>query len=352
MRSTKNSRAFIVGIFIFLGIAIFVITVLTLGGQQKTFQKSIVIKAIFDDINGLQKGNNIWFSGVKIGTVKKISFVGSSQVEVDMNIDEASKQYIRKNAKARISSDGLIGNKIIVIYAGASKSPSVENGDMLGVEKASNPDEMMATLQANNQNLFAITNDVKGISKGIAEGKGTVGRLLTDETLINDLHATMLRLRMASNNAEKLSATLADYTSKLQRKGTLANDLITDTTVFHKLRATATQIENVSKNASIVIDNLNNTSSQLGNSLNNKSTPVGMLLNDEDAAADIRVILSNLQAGSQKLNDDLEAVQHNFLLKGFFKKKAKKEAEEEKKKAEQQQQQTPSTTSPSSTITP
>ena len=77
-----------------------------------------------------------------------------------------------------------------------------------------------------------------------------------------------------------------------------------------------------------------------------------MLLNDEDAAADIRVILSNLQAGRQKLNDDLEAVQHNFLLKGFFKKKAKKEAEEEKKKAEQQQQQTPSTTSPSSTITP
>ena len=68
MRSTKNSRAFIVGIFIFLGLAIFVLTVLTLGGQQKTFQKSITVKAVFDDINGLQKGNNIWFSGVKIGT--------------------------------------------------------------------------------------------------------------------------------------------------------------------------------------------------------------------------------------------------------------------------------------------
>lgn len=342
MRSTKNSRAFIVGIFVFLGLAIFVLTVLTLGGQQKTFQKSITVKAVFDDINGLQKGNNIWFSGVKIGTVKKISFVGSSQVEVDMNIDEASKQYIRKNAKARISSDGLIGNKIIVIYAGASKSPSVENGDLLGVEKASNPDEMMTTLQANNQNLFAITNDVKGISKGLVEGKGTIGKLLSDETLVNDLHTTMLRLRMASNNAERLSAALANYTTLLQRKGTLANDLVTDTTVFYKLRATATQIENVSKNASIVIDNLNNTSSQLGNSLNNKSTPVGLLLNDEDAAADIRVILSNLQAGSQKLNDDLEAVQHNFLLKGYFKKKAKKE-EEEKKKAEQLQQQKAST---------
>ena len=331
MKSTKNSRAFVVGIFIFIGIAIFIVTVLTLGGQQKTFQKSIVVRAIFDDINGLQKGNNIWFSGVKIGTVKKIAFVGNSQVEVDMNIDEASKQYIRKNAKARISSDGLIGNKIIVLYSGASKSASVENGDILGVEKAANPDEMMSTFQANNQNLFAITTDVKGITKRISEGKGTAGKLLTDETLINDLHSTLLRLRQASVNAERLSASVAAFAAKLDRKGTLANDLVSDTTVFNRLKATAARIETVSKNASILVDNLNNTSSQLGNSLNNKSTPVGMLLNDEDAAADIRVILSNLQAGSQKLNDDLEAVQHNFLLRGFFKKKAKKEAEENKK---------------------
>lgn len=338
MKSNKNTRAFVVGIFTFIGIAIFIVTVLTLGGQQKTFQKSIVVRAVFDDINGLQKGNNIWFSGVKIGTVKKISFVGNSQVEVDMNIDEASKQYIRKNAKARISSDGLIGNKIIVLYSGASKSPSVENGDMLGVEKASNPDEMMATFQANNQNLFAITTDVKGITKRITEGKGTAGKLLTDETLVNDLHSTMLRLSQASANAERLSASVAAYAAKLQRKGTLANDLVTDTTVFNRLKTSAAQIESVTKNASILVDNLNNTSSQLGNSLNNKSTPVGMLLNDEDAAADIRVILSNLQAGSQKLNDDLEAVQHNFLLRGFFKKKAKKEAEENKKALELQQQ--------------
>src|SRR3954462_501696 len=115
MKSTKNSRAVIVGIFILLGIAILIITILTLGGQHKTFEKSVTIRAIFDDINGLQKGNNIWFSGVKIGTVKRISFFGSSQVAVDMSIEEASQQYIRKNAKARISSEGLIGNKIVVI---------------------------------------------------------------------------------------------------------------------------------------------------------------------------------------------------------------------------------------------
>jgi phospholipid/cholesterol/gamma-HCH transport system substrate-binding protein len=332
MKSTKNSRAVIVGIFILIGIAIFVITILTLGGQHKTFEKAITVRAIFDDINGLQKGNNIWFSGVKIGTVKKISFYGNSQVEVDMSIEQNARQYIRKNAKARISSDGLIGNKIIVIYAGVSRSPSVETGDMLGVEKAPNPDEMMSTLQSNNKNLLEITNDFKVVSRGIAEGKGTAGRLLTDDKLVNDLQATMAMLKKSSSNAQKISSSMSDYAAQLHRKGTLANDLVTDTIVFNRLKATATQMQEVSATANSVVNNLNTATNDLNTSLNNRSTPVGMLLHDEDASADIRVTLRNLQTGSQKLDDDLEALQHNFLLKGFFKKKAKLEAQEAKGK--------------------
>ncbi|HLL43930.1 MAG TPA: MlaD family protein [Segetibacter sp.] len=330
MKSTKNSRAVIVGIFILLGIAILVVTILTLGSQRKTFQKSIVVRAVFDDINGLQKGNNIWFSGVKIGTVKKISFYGNSQVEVDMNIEENSKEYIRKNAKARISSEGLIGNRIIAIDPGAAKSPPVENGDMIGVEKAFSPDEMMNTLQSNNKNLLEITNDFKMVSRGIAQGKGTAGRLLTDNRLINDLQATLLILRKTATNAQRITSSVADYASQLQRKGTLANDLVTDTIVFSRLKATATQMQEVSATANSVVTNLSNTTKNLNTSLNNRNTPVGMLLNDEDAAADIRVTLRNMQTASIKLNEDLEAVQHNFLLKGFFKKKAKKEAQEAK----------------------
>jgi phospholipid/cholesterol/gamma-HCH transport system substrate-binding protein len=322
-------------VFIFLGLAIFILTILTLGGQQKTFQKSITVKAVFDDVNGLQKGNNIWFSGVKIGTVKKVSFYGTNQVEVDMNIDEKARQYIRKNAKARISSDGLIGNKIIVIYSGAAKSPSVDNGDMIGVEKASNPDEMMSTFQANNRNLLEITNDVKVLSKNLTEGKGTVGKLLTDETLMKDLHTTMVTLRRASNNAQSISSDVAEYSAQLQRKGTLANDLVTDTTIFNQLKATASQIQEVSRNANVIVNNLNATTSDLNKRLSNTNTPAGMLLNDEDAAADIRVTLRNLQTASIKLDENLEAVQHNFLLRGFFKKKAKKEAEETKQKEKQ-----------------
>ena len=114
----ENRRAVIVGIFLVLGLALFLFGVFFLGGQQKTLSKGIKINAIFDDVQGLKAGNNVWFSGVKVGTINKVTFVGPAQVEVSMNIVQETQQYIHRNATARISSDGLIGNKIIVLDKG------------------------------------------------------------------------------------------------------------------------------------------------------------------------------------------------------------------------------------------
>ncbi len=334
MKSTNNRRAVIVGIFVLLGIAIFVITILTLGSQKKTFEKTITVKSFFDDVNGLQKGNNIWFSGVKVGTIKKVTLTGKGQVEVDMNIESHSRQFIRKDAKAKISTDGLIGNKIIEIYGGTLNAPEIESGDMLGNTSLPSTDEMMSTLSKNNDNLLQITNDFKLLSGRIVEGKGTVGKLLADETMANQINATTLTLKRAAENLERLSSNVSAYTAKLNQHGSLANDLVTDTVVFSKLRSTIAQLQAVAEKSNEVIDTLknsgvalNNGLTTLNNGLNNKNAPLGMLLNDEKSAANIKVMLKNLQSSSQKLDENLEALQHNFLLRGFFKKKAKSEKE-------------------------
>ncbi|HET7118131.1 MAG TPA: MlaD family protein [Hanamia sp.] len=325
MRSTGSRRAIIVGIFIFLGLAIFIITVLTLGSQKKTFGDSVRLKSFFDNVNGLQKGNNIWFSGVKVGTVKKITLMGNGKVEVDMNVEQKSARFIKKDAMAKLSTDGLIGNKIVEIYGGTLQSPQISQGDTLNGEKLLSTDAMMNTLSKNNDNILAITNDLKVITSGITKGKGSIGKLLTSDELSDNLNNTVLTIQKASVNLEKLSANVTAYTSKLNDKGTLANDLVTDTVIFSKLRSTVSQLQEVAGQSKAIMDNLQTTTTTLNDGLNNKNAPVGMLLNDEKTANGIKVTLQNLQSASKKLDEDLEALQHNFLFRRFFKKKAKED---------------------------
>ncbi|MEO6914608.1 MAG: MlaD family protein [Chitinophagaceae bacterium] len=329
----SKARAVIVGAFILIGIGILVVGILTLGGQQKTFVKAVSIKAIFEDVGGLQKGNNVWFSGVKIGTVKKIQFYGTSQVEISMNIEEEAKKYIHKDSKAKISTDGLIGNKIIVLSAGTNAAGTVETGDQLKSELALNTDEMMATLQQNNRNLIDITTDFKTISSKIVKGEGTIGKLLTDASLVDDMKMTLNNLKTVTRSTNSVIKNFADYSSKLQTKGALSDELITDTVVFSTLRSAVVQLQQVAVNANTLTENLKNTTADIGN----KSKPLGMLMNDQELATDLKSTLGNLQMGTHKLDENMEALQHNFLFRGFFRRKARAErkaAEAEKKAVE------------------
>lgn len=332
MKSTNNQRAVIVGIFILIGLAIFIATILTLGSQKKTFERSITVKSFFDNVNGLQKGNNIWFSGVKVGTIKKVVLTGKGEVEVDMNIESHSREFIRKDAKAKISTDGLIGNKIIEIYGGSLTAPAIEDGDLIGNTELLSTDEMMKTLSKNNDNLLQITSDFKVVSNRLVEGKGSIGKLLSDESLANEINSTTMALKRTSLNLEKLTADVSRYTSKLDTKGSLASDLVSDTVIFSRLRSAVSQLQQVAAKSNEIVDSfkvagstLNSSLTTIDNGLNNNNAPLGMLLKDEKSAENIKVILKNLQSSSKKLDENLEAIQHNFLLRGFFRKKARDE---------------------------
>jgi len=327
MKATKNSRPVIVGIFILLGIVILVVAVFTLGGQKKTFVKGYNVNAVFDDVSGLQAGNNVWLSGVKIGTVKHISFYNNTKVLVSLNLDKSIASHIHRDAFAKIGSESLIGNKIVVIYGGTPTAPQIPENAFLNVEKALSTDEMLATLQSNNQNLLAITSSFKSISRKIDSGSGTIGYLLNNETMakklntsMNSLQATMNNFQAASQTSKAVLASLEAFTARLNTEGSLANKLATDTTLFNVLKGTLTQLRDVTTTASQITDNLKAASDRLHDTAN---VP-GVLLNDVQAGSALKNTIMNLENGSEKLNDDLEAVQHNFLLKGYFKKKNRK----------------------------
>lgn len=318
MKESSNKRGVIVGVFVLVGLVFLLAGILTIGNLHKTFSTKMQVNALFDDVNGLQKGNNIWFSGVKIGTVKTVRFFGDSQVRVVLNIDENSQQYIRKDAKVKVSTDGFIGNKILVIYGGTSDAAAIEDDDTLSVEKTFSSEEMINTLQENNKNILAITNDFKSISKKMADGNGTIGKLLNDETIYANIAATSASLKNASDKAQGLIASLNTFTSKLNKKGTLANELATDTVVFNSIKSTVKELNQIADTAAAFI-------SELKTAAKNPKTPAGILLRDEEAGANLKATLKNLESGSKKLDEDLEGLQHSFPMKRYFKKKARAE---------------------------
>ena len=235
--------------------------------------------------------------------------------------------YIHKDAKAKISSESLIGNKIVVLTEGSPQSPVIQPGDILEIQPSLNTDDMMNTLQQNNKNLLAITTDLKGLTQGLVKGQGSLGKLLRDESLVNSLQQTLNKLNIAAGNAQSFASDLSSYTARLQSKGSLANELVTDTIVFNRLRSSVIKLNQIAQSAEEIVNNLKQTSSDLHASLNSTSSPLGVMLNDTQAAADLKTTLSNLNVASEKMDEDLEAVQHNFLLRGFFRKKAKVKAD-------------------------
>jgi len=305
---------------------VFVLGIFTLGGQKKTFAHNIHVSSVFDDVAGLKKGNAVWFSGVNVGTISSIRFTGVSQVEVQMNVDENVQQYIHRNASVKISSDGLIGNKIIVIDGGSPQAPVVEDGAVLQAEKLLSTDDIMKTLQQNNQNILAITTDFKKVSANLAQGKGLVGALMTDSALALKFKSIVTNLNNTTASTMRMATELNRFGDKLNTKGGLADKLLTDTMVFAQLKASIAQLKQTATNASALADNLNRAS----NKLNTTDNALGVLLNDPKGAEQVRSTLNNLNQSSIKLNDDLEAAQHNFLLKGFFKDRDKAQQKAQK----------------------
>lgn len=339
MSTPKNKQAITVGFFITLGIVILIVGIFTLGGQKKTFAASLPVTAIFNNVNGLQKGNNVWFSGVKIGTVKTIEFYGSSQVKVTLNIDKKAHEFIRKDAKAKISAEGLIGNKLVVLYGGTEQAGGIEGGENLQVEEALSSEELLGTLQTNNKNLLAITTDFKTLSKKLVNGEGTLGALISNEALYKDMQATIARLnntvanlQVAVRNSEKLTGNVAEYTAGLRTPGTLAGDLVTDTVIMTNLRTSVEQINLATAQTNAFVHSLRNA----GDKLDEGNNAAGILLNDEKVGDELRSTLENLNSSSRKLDENLEALQHNFLFRGYFRKKAKREAKEARDSARKQ----------------
>ena len=186
------------GIFVTVSVALFIAGIYFIGQRQQMFSNTFQVSGVFRDIGGLQVGNNVRFAGINVGIVEDIQQVSDSTVKVDMEIDEHTKKFMKKNVRAVIGSDGLMGNKIVSIIPGPPGKPEIANYDVVQTIQPVSIDEIMVSVKTTTNNLASITSDLSGIMKNIHDGKGTIGKLLMDSTMAKNVGQAMVNIKQGA----------------------------------------------------------------------------------------------------------------------------------------------------------
>lgn len=306
------------GLFVIVGLGCLLVTLYLLGRQQNLFSRSLLVQADFRNVSGLLTGNNVRLGGITVGTVKKIEIRNDTTVRVQINLNQDARGFVRKNAVAVIGTDGLVGNTIINLLAGAGPAAPVAPGDQLRTRTPVGIDAMLGTLDVSNKNLVVITQSLREVTAKL-NGSKALWQLLSNEQLTADISrsagnaaAATAQLRQAATDVRALTLGVR------QGRGPIGY-LLHDKTLARNLAAAAQNLAGTS-------DTLAATVAGLKRQVATGGGPVQTLLTDTALSGQLRQTVRNAAISTQKLNQSMEALQHNFLLRGYFRRQEKKKA--------------------------
>ncbi len=316
------------GIFVVSGVLLLVIGLYFIGNNKNMFGKTITLYATFQNVSGLQAGNNVRYSGIDIGTVKQILIVSDTTVKVEMSIEANLKEIIRKNARASVGTDGLMGNKLVNIHPGTVSFPLISDGDEILSIQNLDADEMLRTLEYTNSNVAVISENLKNITGNINNSKGTIYTLLMDTTLMEGIGHTIRNLDVMSSNLSMTSAELSDVVHQIKEGKGLVGVLLNDSIMGTDLQKTISEV----KASGELINFSANELKTIVQKINNGNGSIGTLLNDTGTAGRLKSSLINIENSTKNFNENMEALKKSFLLRGYFKRQEKLKQNEKKGK--------------------
>ncbi len=255
------------GIFVIIGLILFVFTIYIVGKQQNLFGSTFQLKSKFKTVSGLKVGNNVRFSGINVGTIDEIELITDSSVVVVFKIEKGVQKFIKTDAIASIGSDGLMGDKVLTVSPGNSSSKIIKDNDFIASKSPVEMADLMSSLKKSIDNAGIITSQLAQFTYNMNNGNGTLSKLITDKEFANSLKNTLTNLEISSNE-------FAHFTAKMNNGNGVLSKLVSDKKLGVKLDSTMT----------------------------------------------------NLESGTKRLNETIEAAKHNFLLRGYFNNKKKEEA--------------------------
>lgn len=319
-----------VGAFVLGGLALFLVSVFYVGAENNIFTRTFDISAVFKNVEGLKEGDNVWFSGVKVGTVTDVRIMSPGKVVVRLALKNNQHEFISKDATASVGSDGLVGNKIVVIRPGTAGKGVVEDGDTINTLSPADTQELINIAKDVGENTRSLTSDLQLIAKRVNDGQGIVGELFKDGALAKDLREAVASLKRTGDNSAQVSAQLNTLLAELRTGDGLLPTLISDTSYADTFTQALQNVKQVSANAEVVAQNLGS----LAQKMNNENNALNVLLADSAFAMKLQKTMVNAEQASVKLDQNMEALKHNFLLRGYFRKQEKRKAKQEKEARE------------------
>lgn len=289
------------GIFIFFGSVLLVVGIFMLGNKDQLFVSTFTVRAYFKNTEGLRNGASVRFGGIDVGAVKEIKIIPdtSGRVEVSMRIKEEIRRFIKKDSRASIETEGLVGNKVVIISMGSDKAePINDNGIILSKEPVSFADVIEET-----QGILAytkeMTKNLADIVGKVNKGEGTIGKILYDEELYN----------AATNITKSADKNLTAITEDMRKVIALFDDL-------------GRGVETIVKNTNNVVAGIDT----LLQGVSEGKGVLGSLLTDQGTEGkSINKILDNLvqisedtKTSASRLAENMEALRHNWLFKSYF----------------------------------
>ena len=316
------------GILIVAGLTIFTLGVYFIGNKQNLFGDSIMLSSVFKNVNGLQLGNNVRYSGVNVGTVKNIKFLNDTAICVDMLIDRESGNLIKHSSLATINSDGLVGSMVLNILPNSEvSSRTIKEGDTLESLSQVATADMLNTLNQTNENAALLTADLLKITNSINAGEGVLGDLLKNETLAQNIQESAANLNETTNSAREGLNKLNRILNAVDYENSVAGLLLSDSTaqksfssIIEDLKTTSSQIKEISADLG-----------EFSNSLNSEKGALNYVVKDTSFVNHLDESMQNIEEATFRFNQNMEALKHNILFRGYFRKLERQKAREERK---------------------
>jgi phospholipid/cholesterol/gamma-HCH transport system substrate-binding protein len=297
----KKTSTVKIGIFIFLGIVILVIGIFLVGDKDALFSSTFKVRAFFNDIQGLRSGATVRLSGIDVGSVESVKIVSDTtgRVEVIMSIREDVKQFIRTDTRASIETEGLVGNKVVVLQIGSSLTDRVREGGIIQSKEPIGFAQVIEETQGIMAYTKEITKDLSEIVARVNRGEGSIGKLLVDEQLYKDAASLTKR---ADSSLQQITLEINEMTEVFDKLGKGVE------TVVGNINAVVTDLDTI-------IAGVKQGKGMLGSMLVEGSEFDSVFVN---AVRNIEKTTYDARLAASRLAENMEALKHNWLFKSYF----------------------------------